>query len=145
MGITAAVIDRLKAQVPGLGQRVEGAADLARLVAQQTPPQATPAAHVFPAGLSGGAAEPMIGLYRQDVARLTAVLLTVRAQDQAGQRAVADIEALIDAIVEAIAGWAPHETRGVFVLRRAQLVSAVGGAFSYELTFSLSDELRILA
>lgn len=145
MSVVAAVITRLKAIVPDLGQRVYGAADLARLVAQKVPPQATPAAHVYPAGLLGGRAEPMLGMFHQDIARLVTVLVTVRSHDQAGAGAVDDIEALLNAIVEAVAGWAPHEARGLFVLGRAQLVSAQGGAFSFELTFSLDDQLRIYA
>jgi len=144
MAVIPAVIARLKSMVPALGGRVAGAADLARLMASQTPPQATPAAHVYPGGLMGGRAEPILGQYRQGVERLVSVLITVRSQDQTGARALDQIEALLDAVVEAVAGWAPTDSRGVFVLRRAVPTGASGAAFSYELTFSISDDLRIL-
>lgn len=144
MAVIPAVIARLNSMVPALGGRVAGAADLARLMASQTPPQVTPAAHVYPGGLLGGRAEPILGFYRQDIERLVSVLITVRSQDQAGARALDQIEALLDAVTEAVAGWAPTDSRGVFVLRRAQPAGASGAAFSFELTFSIPDDLRIL-
>jgi len=144
MGLIPLIIERLKTEVPALGGRVAGAADLGRLIASNTPPQVTPAAHVYPAGMLGGRAEPLLGIYRQTVERHVAVLLSLRAQDQAGASAIDQVEALLDAIAEAISGWVPTGAAGPFVLRRTLQAGSKGGVFSYETTFSISDELRIL-
>lgn len=139
----APVIDRLKTRVADLGGRVEGAADLANLMRSNALPQVTPAAHVLPTGLTGGRQTAYVGLYRQEVDRQIAVILTVRTHDATGARAMAAVAALIDAIVLALAGWQPADETGVFALRRATCVRFGEGTAVYQIDFSLPDQLRI--
>ena len=142
--VTADVIARLKAQVPDLGGRVEGAGSLAALAKAGGVPHAALVAHVVMAGLQGGAAIPMTGLYRQVINRLVTVLLTVNTGHAQGGRFIDAVEALIDEIIAAIVGWQPPATQSVFTCRQAQLLSAAGGVFSYEITFAVEQEVRIM-
>ncbi len=70
-------------------------------------------------------------------------MLTVRGHDATGARALERIDDLIEAIVAAVAGWSPEAGGWAFNLRRVRLVSSAGGAFVYELTFAIADQLRI--
>ena len=141
----AAVIARLENQVPELAGRVEGAAELNALVQSNGLPQHTPAAHVLPLGLRGGRPDAAAGMFRQEFEETVAVVLTLRNQGRTGDRGLAGADALISAIVAAIAGWAPGDEIGVFSLSRGQLVSFQAGALVYQLDFSIVDQLRISA
>jgi hypothetical protein len=143
MGLTADTIARLKALVPDLGNRVEGAASLAALAKAGGAPQAALVAHVVPTGIGGGKPFPLMGMYRQATERLVSVLLTVNTGHAQGGHWADRIEALIDDILLAMLGWQPTGSAGVFNLRRAQLVDATGGVFRYEITFSCEFEVRV--
>lgn len=138
------IIARLKDRVPDLGGRVAGAAEFAALTATGAVPQVTPAAHVIPSGMSGGAHHAQTGGYLQGIDRLYSVVLTLKSGDAAGSRVLARVSQFIDDIVRALAGWAMGDRVGVLVFRRAQLARAAAGVFAYELTFSIADQLRII-
>jgi len=141
----AAVIERLKAEVPEFSGRVSGAADLAALQRANALPQTTPAAHVIPSGLAAGPDSALLGYFRQDVRRLYTVVLTWRIADPLGSRRITDVESLIEAVVQALSGWTPDpSTTSVFRMVRAQLLSFRDGAMVYGLDFALPDQVRII-
>lgn len=137
-----AIVTRLKARVPDLGNRVEGALDLADMLRAGRLPENTNAI-VLPLALSGRAADAAAGLYRQGFAETIAVLLLARVHDQTGRRALARIRPLIMEVVEAIAGWTPGDQLGVFQLARGRIVSMTGGSLIYQIEFTIDDQLRI--
>lgn len=132
MALVDDVIARLKAEVPVLQNRVEGAADLGALFGRGELPQVTPAAHVVPAGIAAGRAGGSIGHYSQKIDRQIAVVLSFRGRDKASTRGLDGVEAVLDAVLAAIAGWTPDPaTTGVFALRGARLVSIPADALVY--------------
>lgn len=138
------IISRLKDRVPALGGRVYGAAEFATLTATGQLPQVTPAAHVVPTGIKGGKHHAQTGSYLQSIDRLYSVMLTVKAGDASGARAMAHISSLQEAIIGALAGWDWGQRVGVMVFRNSPLARAAQGAFVYELSFSIADQLRII-
>lgn len=138
-----AIITRLKTRVPELGNRVYGAAEFATLTATGQLPQVTPAAHVVPTGIKGGGVEAATGVYIQACERLFSVLLTIKAGDASGARALGSIVALQEAIIAALSGWALGERVGVVTFAACVTSRIAQGAFVYELSFSLPDQLRI--
>ncbi len=137
-----AVIARLKAEVPELGNRVEGALDLADMLRSGRLPENTNAI-VLPAGLSGRTADAATGIFRQDFTETIAVLLLARVYDQTGRQALARIRPLIMEVVNALAGWAPGDELGVFQLARARIVSMAEGNLIYQIELTITDQLRI--
>ncbi|ETD86710.1 phage tail terminator protein [Rhodobacter capsulatus] len=135
---------RLKERVPGLGGRAWGAAEFGALTATGQLPQVTPAAHVIPTGIKAGPTAPRTGAYVQSIDRLYSVVLTVKAGDASGARALPVIGSLIDAIIVALAGWDWGGRVGVMTFRGYTLARAVGGAFVYDISFSITDQLRII-
>lgn len=129
---------RLEARVPGLGGRVLAAADLAALQKAGGWPGVTPAAHVIPAGLMGGAEVPVFPKYRQKITRLWSVILTIRSHDASGARWLNRVEELEADILNAMLGWCPLD-RDPFSLSRAALIRFEAGTMVRELTFSLPD------
>ena len=73
-----------------------------------------------------------------------AVMLTVRNQSRDAQAILTDLRAFVMRIIEAVAGWAPAASVGVFHLKRAALVSSTAGTFVYQIDFAISDQLRII-
>ena len=140
-----AVISRLDDRVAELEHRVEGAGSLADLMQRNALPQHTPAAHVLPLGLVGRAADAGTGAFTQVFEEAVAVILTIRNHTPAGKRALGNLRALIMAIVEAVAGWAPADQTGVFRLTRGSLLNASKGTVVYQIDFAISDQLRILS
>lgn len=140
--LVAAVLDRV-ATVPSLEGRVEGAADLAEMMRNNRLPQVTPAAHVLPMGLTGGAVDVVTGLFRQHVEEAVAVVLTWRSFQGSGAGALGGLDALIDAVIHALAGWTPQGATGPLRLARGRLVSMAQGTIVYELQFLLPGQLRI--
>lgn len=136
------VVDRLKANVPELGDRVEGALELVKLVQDGRYPHSK-GAMVVPAGLRGGVAEVSTGMFQQNYAEAISVIVVARATDRAGEKALKDLQPLIMQIVETIAGWAPDETVGVFELVDGRLASFVNSQVIYQVNFSINNELRI--
>tara|TARA_R110000868_G_scaffold314417_1_gene575352 strand:- start:8141 stop:8575 length:435 start_codon:yes stop_codon:yes gene_type:complete len=144
--LIAAVIARLVAEVPALGSRVQGAADLAVLMKRGGIPTITPAAYILPLGMMGGDEDAMTGSYRQDVDRQISVALCLTSRDRAGAVALDEADQLIDAITTALCGWAPDDDMvGVFRLLRAILARFQDGVAIYELQFAIKDQLRISA
>jgi hypothetical protein len=140
-----ALITRLEAQVPTLAGRVNGAADFADLMKRNALPKATPAAHVIPLGLAGGAADASTGAFTQMFTETIGVMLTVRSYDRTGEKALGTIDTLIRSIVDAVAGWGPNDEIGVFQLSCGNLVNMSAGTIVYQLDFSITDQLRILS
>lgn len=135
---------RIVAACPVLAGRMGTALQLAEAMARNQLPQVTPAAFLLPLGLRGGAADAATGLFRQSIDRFLGVVLVVRsAGDVLGKRAADELTPLIDGVVGAIAGWGPADAVGVFKLSRGELVSLAAGAATYQLDFSLDDQLRI--
>jgi hypothetical protein len=140
------VIARLKANVPALGSRVEGGAELTEIVRRNALPQVTPAAFVVPLGVRGGAADAATGLFRQSVDHIVAVILVVRvAGDRTGKHSLAPLRTLRAAVVEALCGWAPGDQIGAFRLDRSRLLSLNDGTAIEQIDFSIGDQLRISA
>lgn len=137
------IIQRLKDRVAALGGRVEGAEALAHLMKQGAYPTTTPTLHLLPAGITGGKETAFSGPFRQEITRQISLILTVRTHDATGARAMPRIAELIDAIVLAVAGWAPTPDTGVFRFIRAGLTRFETGTAVYEITFALPDQLRI--
>ena len=139
-----AIIDRLKARVPDLGNRVEDVGALAALIATGGMAQVTPVAHVVPTGIAGGKHLAQTGSYVQAIDRLFSVILTLRTQDPTGKRALPRLADLIDGVVLALAGWDMGGLIGVVRFRRCTLIGADRGTFAYEISFSVTDQLRII-
>tara|TARA_R110002094_G_scaffold160396_6_gene145794 strand:- start:2824 stop:3255 length:432 start_codon:yes stop_codon:yes gene_type:complete len=139
------VIARLEASVPDLAYRVEGAANFAALMKSNALPQHGTAAHVLPLGLRGGNADASTGAFTQMVEEVVGIVLTVRTFSQTGDKALIELKPLIDAVVNAIAGWGPEDAMGVFRLVRGSLVTMAAGTMVYQIDFSISDQLRILS
>lgn len=144
------IIARLKATVPALRGRVDGAAALAALLAAGALPKATPCAHVLPAGITGRAENPLVGVYRQQIDRLFAVVLTIDSHDRDGSRGLAEAETLIEAIHLALLGWSPPSLAGqgvphVFRLRTTSLSRFEDGQAVYQTIVAIEDQVRILS
>ncbi len=144
---TPAIIARLKDAVPDLQGRVHGAASLAAIMAKEAVPSVTPCVHVVPSGVTARATPSvMSGGYIQIVERGWALFLSLRVHDPTGAQALDEADGLIDAIMLAIAGWEPTpDAIGVFVFRHAVLRTLDRGVAIYEISFSISDQLRISA
>jgi len=137
------VIQRLKDRVPELQHRVEGAAHLAQLMAQNLLPQNTPAANVIATGLTGGAPDAGAGLFRQAYDEQVTVYLTFRNVQGTGGNALDLFDQVKWAVIEALCGWAPDDTVGVFRLQRGQVVNMSTGTLLYQIDFAIGDQLRI--
>ena len=77
------------------------------------------------------------------VAESVGVVLFLRGHDQTGARALSNLRPFIGTVINAIAGWQPSGEIGVFQLSRGALVDINGGLLSYQLDFSINDQLRI--
>ncbi|WP_436399306.1 phage tail terminator protein [Roseobacter sp. S98] len=139
----AAFRTRLGSEIPELTGRVRGAGNLAELTRARQFPQVTPAAHVLPAGMQGGEPDAMSGAYTQDISEGVSVVLTVRDSSPEARRVLDDLRGFILRIIEAIVGWAPENSVGVFRFVRAELVSSQQGTFIYQIDFAIADQLRI--
>lgn len=136
--------DRIGAEVPTLTGRIEGAMAFAELMRQNSLPQVTPAAFVLPLGLQGGAVDAVTGIFRQEVREIVGVMLVLRSFSRTGDKAIPELEELIEAVVNAVAGIEMPGTTGIFSLARGSIVSMTAGTIVYQLEFQLSDQLRIL-
>jgi len=143
------IMTRLKALVPALKGRVDGAAALAALLATGALPKSTPCAHVLPAGVTGRADNPLVGIYRQQIDRLFAVVLTIDSHDRDGARGLTEAETLIEAIHLALLGWTPPSLASqgvphVFRLRTTSLSRFEDGKAVYQTIIAIEDQVRIL-
>lgn len=135
--------DRIDGGVPALTGRVEGAIAFAELMRQNSLPQVTPAAFVLPLGMQGGAVDAVTGLFRQEVREIVGVMLVLRSFSRTGDKAVPELDTLIDAVVSVVAGAEMPGAIGVFSVARGSIVSMTAGTIVYQLEFQLSDQLRI--
>ncbi|NML88349.1 hypothetical protein HHL26_04620 [Sphingobium sp. TB-6] len=138
------------ADIAALERRIQPAASLSELIAQNRLPQVTPAAFILPLGLRGGRADAATGIYRQSIAEMLGVVLILRsAGDATGAKSADALTPLRNAVIDRIVGWAPtsgwngSETIGVFTLSRGELISMSAGALVYQLDFSVDDQVRI--
>lgn len=142
----ATIITRLTATVPALAS-VEGAAELAALLA--SPPQVwnRTRAHVVPLGIKGGAVLDVAGAFVQAIDVAFAVYLSLPSHgDAKGGRKLDDVSVLQNAIIATLCGWVPAgvTSQGEVRLVRAYLAELKPGAIVYALEFAVSDHLRIM-
>ncbi len=140
------VIARLRETVAAL-RSVEGAVELAALMAAKPQVAAGVVAHVIPSGQRGGEAQIAANAFVQEVDHVVSVVLTFLAPgDRAGARSQDLVGATVEAVTHALAGWAPtEETVGVFRLLRAGVLRAEPGLIVCTVEFGLADQLRIIA
>lgn len=132
--------------VPALAGRVHAAARLAELMARNGLPQVCPAAFVLPLGIGARKADAVTGMYRQSIDRLQGVVLVIRAAgDATGAAGLVQLDPLIEAVIAAVAGAeADSAIGGVFELAKGELASlGTGGTITYQLDFTVEDQLRI--
>jgi hypothetical protein len=133
------------ASIDGLTGRVHSAAMLSDLLARNALPQVAPAAFVLPLGFRCSKPDVSAGLYRQSIEHLVGVLLVVRsASDATGAAGLVDLDPLIKAVIEKVAGWVPGEDAiGEYFCVRGELVGMPAGTLLYQLDFAIEDQLRI--
>lgn len=138
---------RIAERVPAFaGNRMGNAAQFSTLIEANQTPQVTPAAYVLPGAIQGGESRTMAGAFVQEFRESVIVVLFVKvAGDARGGKAIDEITPLIRDVVNAVAGWAPDDTPGIFVLASGELVGSQRGHLIYQLDFGLNDQLRILA
>lgn len=131
--------------IAALAGRVHSASRLSGLMSQRgVLAQVCPAAFTLPLGIGGSRADAVTGLFRQPVTWLDGVLLVVRsAGDATGEAALLQLEPLIEATIAAIVGWGPEDMIGVYELAKGELTSMEDGLLTYQLEFSIEDQLRI--
>jgi hypothetical protein len=135
---------RLVAALPALAGRVGTTLQLSEAMRTSTLGQVDFSAYLLTLALRGGAASASTGVFSQRLDRMLSVLLVRRAiGDPLGEQVTDAFAVDIEAAICAIAGWAPDEAIGVFQLDRGELVSVAGGVATFQLDFSLNDQLRI--
>jgi hypothetical protein len=139
------VIERLET-IETLARRVYGAAKLGELTERGSIAVTNTSAFVLPLGLRGGVADAVTGMFRQSLDRLVGVVLVVRnLSDNTGAKAMLDLDPLIEAVIQLLAGWGPEEdVFGIFTLARGELVSIDRGIITYQLDFAIEHQLRIV-
>ena len=146
------VVARLGAVVPALTDRVQGALQLTELIRQKALPNYTPAAFVVPNGLVFGEAQYETGYFIQGVDEVISIVLILRsAGDVRGAKVQGELQALIWAVIAALAGWSPESLEtdepvgpvGVLVPKRGSLARLDAGTVFYQLDFSIQQQLRV--
>lgn len=138
-----ALIERLVTRVPELEHRIQGAVEFDKLMRTKAPPQHGLAAYVLPRGIAGGPPQAVAGMFVQDVQERVAVVLFLRGTDPTGKRALTRLQPFLLEVIEAIAGWAPGDEAGVFVLNRCEPIANEHGLLVFQIDFSINDQLRI--
>lgn len=146
--LAESVIARLKERVPQLQGRVEGAANLVQIRAENRLPQSPIAAHVVADGLTGGAPGAGAGSFVQPFDETVSVILTFRNVQGMG-RGLDLYDAVKWSVIRALCGWAPEgqsgeETVGVFRLARGRSIGQEAGTLIYQIDLAIGDQLRIL-
>lgn len=139
------IITRIETQVPELSGRVDGGRAFVDLIRSRKAPAQSVAAYVFPSGIQGGRADAATGVYSQMLTHRTSVVIFVQSFDRTGAAALDKIDQFLMRIVRAVAGWAPGDEVGVHKFERGQLIESGAGRLSYQLDFSIDDQLRILS
>jgi hypothetical protein len=137
MSLVDDVTERLKAEVPAFQNRVEGAAELATLVAQKTLPPRTPASFVLPLGFGAAPNTVFTGAHSQRITERVGVVFLVRyAGDATGGKSLPSITVLEKAIEAALVGWQPASVETPLDVVRGALLSLTAGAVFYQLDFA---------
>lgn len=135
---------RLETRVPDLAGRVQGAADYSKARRSGRSPGSGLSAFLLPLALLGGKAEAATGLFLQDYAESLGVVLVLSSVDRHGTRALDRLDGFLHDVIAAFAGWSPDaDTVGVYELTSGRLIDAEGGALTYEIIFSITDQLRV--
>jgi hypothetical protein len=137
------IIDRLKERVDQLQGRVEGAAALMQVLSAGAAPQSPVAAYVVADALRGGTVDAASELFVQGFEETVNVLLIFRSVQGAGGRGLDLYDAVKWAVIEAVCGWAPEDTVGVFRLGQGRTIRQEAGTLYYEIDFAIGDQLRI--
>ncbi len=138
-----AVQTRLQTRVPELANRVDLAAEFARLRESGRGPVGGVACFVLPSGTTGLQATASAGLFVQDIRLGVSVVTMLQSTDANGKRALGRIDAFLSDIRTAICGWAPSETVGVFELASERPVPQERGTLAFLTDFRINDQLRI--
>lgn len=139
------VAQRIGQEVSELTGAIEYVAEFAALVEEGALPQRDVAAFVVPLGFDAGGGESATGVHTQIINEAVGVILVVKARgDTRARPAVPKVDALVNKIVEKVAGWAPNDSVGVFNVLRGRLVPGGRGVVVYQIEFSLRDQLRIV-
>lgn len=138
------VAQRISGQVPELTGAIEFIAELAALVEQGGLPQRDVAGFVVPLGFDDRGGQSVVGMHTQMLADVVGVILCVKARgDLKLKRAIPAIDVLVIKVVDAVAGWSPSASVGVFNVKRGRLVPGAKGVVVYQIDFELLDQLRI--
>ena len=131
--------------IAALTRRVHGAAKLGELSERGSLAQFGTAAFVLPTGLRFRTPDVAAGLFRQSLDRMLGIVLVVKnVGDATGEKAMIELDALIDEVIELLAGWGPDDAFSVLVPARGELVSIASGVITYQLDFGIEDQLRIV-
>jgi hypothetical protein len=138
------VATRISATVAELAGAIEFVAELAALAEQGALPQRDVAGFVVPLGFDDRGGNSVVGMHTQMLADVIGVVLCVKARgDVKARSAIPKIDVLVGKVVDAIAGWTPSPTVGVFNVKRGRLVPGAKGIVIYQIDFELLDQLRI--
>jgi hypothetical protein len=138
------VITRLDATVPTLTGRIQSAADLSKLIAENALPQVTPAAFVLPLGFDASPNARMTGLHSQMLTeRIGVVLLVGAAADATGALSLQAVDDLVEQVKVTLVGWAPVAGLDTFDVTRGRLTDLSAGLVFYQLDFSTTRLLRV--
>jgi len=138
-----AIISRLGERVDALKGRIRGGADFARLMASKSFQDASGATYVLPLALRGGQADAATGAFRQQLDRIVGVVLIVPSTDPLGTGARDALEARIEAVTAALAGWRPPGAIGPLRIVQGRMINVGAGLLVYQLDFAVQSQLRI--
>ncbi|WP_054463272.1 hypothetical protein [Phaeobacter sp. 11ANDIMAR09] len=136
-----AIIQKLKAEVPDLKNRVEPVVEMAKLLRDGRLPQ-NATALVVPLDAKGGKAEAGTGIFRQAINERFGVYLSLDVNDATGRKALNRLHPMLTEVTLALVGWSPEPGPGVLVFERRRLLSMHQGRAFYELTFTIDAQLR---
>lgn len=138
----ADIIAQLKTAELGL-RSIEGAMELAALMAAGKPQVGKPFAHVIPMGLRGLPPETLASSFVQQIDVSFSVVLTIpTVNDPTGDKAMAAADPLVLGIITALSGWGPATAPGVAYMTRAQIIRFDPGLIVYGIDFTLTDRLE---
>jgi hypothetical protein len=143
------VAQRIDGRVAALAGSVEFIAELAALIEEGALPQRDVTAFVVPLGFddrSGDSGVSIVNAHVQMLAEAIGVVLCVKARGAVKARAaLPKIDDLANAVVDAVAGWAPNDEVGTFRATRGRLIPGAKGLILYQIEFELLDQLRIVS
>lgn len=134
---------RLESRVPELTDRVHDVADFTAFLNSNGKSIATPAAYVIPAALVGQSPQGVTGMFVQGYAESFSIVLVFRSVGGGADRALKKLRTFLFEVIEALVGWAPEGLAGVFQLARGRVLGATGGLLTYQIDFSIHNQLRV--